>query len=85
MIITLLIGGIAGTALIVFVLLALVVTIPIGLWLAVRWAFIPHSRMIDDRCGWDATRASADAVRGTWWRTAVFAVCSTSSPTAWAR
>jgi len=58
---------------IVFVLLPLVVSIPIGLWLAVRWAFIPHSCMIDDRCGWDATRASADAVRGTWWRTAVFA------------
>ncbi len=64
---------IGGTAAIIIALLAAVVTIPVAIWLMVRWLFIPHACMLDDHCGWGAAQASVRAVRGTWVRTAIFA------------
>jgi hypothetical protein len=52
-------------------LLALVVfTVPVAVWLAVRWQFFGQAVMLDGAAsGRAALRTSAAAVRGHWWRT----------------
>jgi hypothetical protein len=47
-------------------LLALIVP---GLFLAVRWLFVPQAVVIDGARGAGALRASWEATRGFWWRT----------------
>jgi hypothetical protein len=47
-------------------LLALVVP---GVFLAVRWYFVPQAVVIDGARGPDALRRSGDLVQGFWWRT----------------
>jgi hypothetical protein len=47
-------------------LLALIVP---GVFLAVRWFFVPQAVVIDDARGADALRRSGDLVQGFWWRT----------------
>ena len=51
---------------IVIGLLALVVP---GVFLAVRWYFVPQAVVIDGARGADALRRSGDLVQGLWWRT----------------
>jgi hypothetical protein len=45
--------------------------IPLALlfYLFVRWAFVPYAAVVDDKRSWPALDASAEAVRGQWWRT----------------
>lgn len=47
-------------------LLALIVP---GVFLAVRWFFVPQAVVIDGARGADALRRSGDLVQGFWWRT----------------
>ena len=41
----------------------------LGLYLLIRWLFVPQAVMIEDRRNWSALDASAGIVRGRWWRT----------------
>jgi hypothetical protein len=39
-----------------------------GIYLAIRWYFVPQAVVIDGRRGTAALKASGDVVRGLWWR-----------------
>jgi hypothetical protein len=41
----------------------------LAIYLALRWGFLAQAVVIEGVRGWDARDASADAVRGNWWRT----------------
>ena len=41
----------------------------LGIYLAVRWFFVPQAVVIDGARGVDALRESSEIVRGFWWRT----------------
>ncbi len=49
--------------------LGLIALIVPGVYLAVRWFFIPQAVVLDGRRGREALRRSAQAVDGSWWRT----------------
>jgi hypothetical protein len=46
-----------------------------GVWLAVRWYFIPQAVVLDGARGVAALRRSAALVNGTWWRVFGIGVC----------
>jgi len=50
------------------VILGLFVFILPGLWLFVRWAFVPQAVVLDGRRGVAALQRSAELVAGSWWR-----------------
>jgi hypothetical protein len=55
-----------------------VVTLPITLYLVVRWAFAVQAVAIEGYSGRSALARSAELVRGHWWRTGVFASAVTT-------
>src|SRR2546430_16884987 len=50
------------------VVLGLFVFILPGIWLFVRWAFVPQAVVLDGRRGVAALQRSAELVTGSWWR-----------------
>jgi hypothetical protein len=54
----------------VFLLAITVVGLPWAIQRAVRWTFVPHAVLLDGVAPGAAPKASAEAVRGRWWRTA---------------
>jgi hypothetical protein len=40
-----------------------------GIYLAIRWFFVPQAVVIDGRSGIEPLRRSSEVVRGFWWRT----------------
>lgn len=66
-----LLGGFLVAALVVTLLLVSVIGAPIGIWLLVRFQFMPHAVVLEDRSGIDGLRRSSELVRGRWWHTAV--------------
>jgi hypothetical protein len=50
------------------VALGLVLILP-GIYLAIRWFFVPQTVVIDGERGPGALRRSGDLVQGSWWRT----------------
>ncbi len=40
-----------------------------GVYLAVRWFFVPQAVVVDDARGWQALVRSGEVVQGFWWRT----------------
>jgi hypothetical protein len=50
--------------------LGLVALVVPGIYLAVRWYFVPQTVVLQRARGADALRASGEAVRGFWWRAA---------------
>jgi hypothetical protein len=50
------------------VALGLVLILP-GIYLAIRWFFVPQSVVIDGQKGLAALRGSGELVQGSWWRT----------------
>jgi hypothetical protein len=56
-----------------------------GIWLFVRWAFVPQAVVLDGRRGVAALQRSAELVRGSWWRVfgiALFTGISVAIPAA---
>lgn len=49
------------------VVAGLLVVLP-GIYLAVRWFFVPQAVVIEGRRGVDALRRSGELVQGSWWR-----------------
>jgi hypothetical protein len=50
------------------VILGLFLLILPGLWLFVRWAFVPQAVVLDGRRSTQALQRSAELVDGSWWR-----------------
>ena len=50
------------------VILGLFLLIIPGIWLFVRWAFVPQAVVLDGRRGTQALQRSAELVTGSWWR-----------------
>jgi hypothetical protein len=63
------------------VLLGFAAFIVPGLYLLVRWYFVPQSVIVDGSRGPGALRASWDVVRGSWWRTFGIALLATLAGT----
>ena len=63
--------GFVVSFLVVTLLLVSVVGAPVGIWLLVRFQFMPHAVVLEDRSGVDALRRSSRLVRGRWWHTAI--------------
>lgn len=66
-----------GTAIIVLLSMTLI-GVPIAVWLAVRWYFIPQATMLDGATGKNALERSAASVQGRWWRVALTVVAMLS-------
>lgn len=66
-----LLAGFVVSLLVVGLLLMSVIGAPVGIWLLVRFQFLPHAVVLEDRSGLDALRRSSQLVRGRWWHTAV--------------
>ena len=50
------------------VILGLFLLIIPGIWLLVRWGFVPQAVVLDGRRGTSALQRSAELVNGSWWR-----------------
>src|SRR5690606_29967373 len=48
-----------------------VLTLPIAIWLLVRWSFVSQATVLDDAGTREALRSSSAAVKGRWWRVAL--------------
>jgi hypothetical protein len=67
------------------VILGLFLLIVPGIWLFVRWAFVPQAVVLDGRRGTQALQRSAELVSGSWWRVlgiALFAGIAAAIPAA---
>jgi Membrane domain of glycerophosphoryl diester phosphodiesterase len=67
------------------VILGLFLLILPGLWLFVRWAFVPQAVVLDGRRSTQALQRSAELVDGSWWRVlgiALFAGLAAAIPAA---
>jgi hypothetical protein len=49
----------------------LVLTLPIAIWLLVRWCFVSQATVLDNADTRGALRTSSAAVKGRWWRVAL--------------
>jgi hypothetical protein len=61
-------------AVIVVILGLTVIGLPISIWLAVRWLFVPQVTMLEGCRGRTALARSAKLVRRRWWHTALIAL-----------
>ncbi|QDY77008.1 DUF7544 domain-containing protein [Streptomyces qinzhouensis] len=61
-----LVGGAAGTALVVMGVFA---SVPVAVWLVIRFALAPPALMLEGQGVIGALRRSAKLVSGSWWRT----------------
>ena len=66
-----LVKSVGLAALVIVPLAAILIGLPIAIWLLVRWVFVSQASMLDDVQGKDALHASTVAVRGRWWRVAL--------------
>jgi hypothetical protein len=67
------------------VILGLFFLVVPGVWLFVRWAFVPQAVVLDGRRGTQALQRSAELVDGSWWRVlgiSLFAGLAAAVPTA---
>jgi hypothetical protein len=65
------------------VLLGFIAFVLPGIWLAVRWYFVPQAVVVDGRRGVGALERSAELVKGQWWRVfgvIIFAVIAAGIP-----
>ncbi len=58
-------------ALVTVALATLVLTLPIAIWLLVRWCFVSQATVLDDTNTRQALNASSASVKGRWWRVAL--------------
>jgi hypothetical protein len=58
-------------ALVTVALATVVLTLPVAIWLLVRWCFVSQATVLDDADTRGALNASSNAVRGRWWRIAL--------------
>jgi hypothetical protein len=58
-------------AVVTVALATIVLTLPVAIWLLVRWCFVSQATVLDDADTRGALKASSNAVRGRWWRIAL--------------
>lgn len=63
--------GLAKVFLIVGLVAVTVIGIPVAIWLTIRWYFVEHAVVVDDRTHRDARQHSARLVKGRWFKTLV--------------
>jgi hypothetical protein len=72
-------GGLAKAvgllALITVALATLVFTLPVAIWLLIRWSFVSQAVVMDDADTAGALHTSSAAVKGRWWRVALISLC----------